>query len=352
MAIEAVLRLAESHGRANDRVGLVGLGGVLRWVSPGMGAHHRHRIVDAVLDTQVLPSVADKGVDVIPVRALPARSLVVLVSPLLDPRSVALAAELWARRFDLAVVECSPIDFAAPGGAAADELAHRLWRLERDSRRHELAGRRRAHGRVAAGNRPGRRARRGDPVAPAAPPGGSPVSSRRAVAAPRRSWLLAGAAVAVAVAVTVESALLAPESAPLVGFVGGFGIAALAIALLTGLDPLVGPGVGFVVAAAAVSVTGDADSFALGIVADGVACFAVAELAYRSLESRRRIKVLAGDAGREIAPVVATTLAASAAGVLLLGLATAADLPRPPSVAAGVVAVLLLVGVTGGRVRP
>src|SRR6185436_8041885 len=71
LAVEAAIGLARGHIGVNDRVGVVGLGGVLRWLPPGTGAPQLHRVVDAVLDSEVIASQADKGIDVIPVRGLP-----------------------------------------------------------------------------------------------------------------------------------------------------------------------------------------------------------------------------------------------------------------------------------------
>jgi uncharacterized protein (DUF58 family) len=44
-----------------DRVGLIGFGGILRWLVVGGGVRHAYRLVDALLDTQVVVSDARKG---------------------------------------------------------------------------------------------------------------------------------------------------------------------------------------------------------------------------------------------------------------------------------------------------
>ncbi len=138
MAVAAAQALASGHVAAHDRLGVVGLGGVLRWLAPSVGTAHLHRVVDAILDTEVIASEADKGVDVVPVRGLPPRASVVALTPLLDARSLALMAELRARGFDLAVLECAPEPFAPPGPRRAEDLAHRLWLVERETIRAEL----------------------------------------------------------------------------------------------------------------------------------------------------------------------------------------------------------------------
>ena len=98
-----------------DRVGLVSFGGVLRWLTPGTGADQRYRIVDALLESEIVFNYAWKDVSVIPARTLPPQALVVAISPLLDDRAVEALADLRARRYDLAVVEVSPAGFTLPG---------------------------------------------------------------------------------------------------------------------------------------------------------------------------------------------------------------------------------------------
>ena len=132
LAVRATASLASAYLERRDRVGLVSFGGVLRWLTPGMGAVQRYRIVDALLESEIVFNYAWKDVSVIPARVLPPQALVVAVTPLLDDRAVEALADLRARRYDLAVVEVSPVGFAQPGESETDRLAHRLWLLRRD----------------------------------------------------------------------------------------------------------------------------------------------------------------------------------------------------------------------------
>jgi uncharacterized protein (DUF58 family) len=139
-AVEVARAVADRHLGANDRVGLVDLGGVLRWVRPSGGTVQMYRIAETLVETEVWASGADKTVDVLPARALPRRCLVLAVSPLIDPRGVEAMRTLRARGFDVAVVEVSPEAFAAPPASAPDRsrLAHRLWNLDRAAVREQL----------------------------------------------------------------------------------------------------------------------------------------------------------------------------------------------------------------------
>jgi uncharacterized protein (DUF58 family) len=137
-AVRAAATLAELHLRRRDRVGLVAFGGTLRWLEPGGGLVQHYRLVDALLETRVRFSYAWKDVNVIPARTLPPRALVLAVSPLLDPRAVTALLDLRARGFDLAVVEVSADGYATTGPGELDDVALRLWRLQRVALRSRL----------------------------------------------------------------------------------------------------------------------------------------------------------------------------------------------------------------------
>jgi len=142
LAVRAASSLATRYLERRDRVGLVSFGGILRWLVPGMGLAQRYRIVDALLETEVVFNYAWKDVSIIPARTLPPQALVLAVTPLLDERSVAALLDLRARGHDLALVEVSPEPFADPGDDELDRLAHRLWLLHRRElrARFEAAG--------------------------------------------------------------------------------------------------------------------------------------------------------------------------------------------------------------------
>ena len=134
-AVRAAASLTTQYLEQRDRVALVSFGGVLRWFLPGSGLIQRYRIVDALLDTEILENYAWKDIDVIPRGTLPPQALVLALTPLLDPRAVGALLDLRARGFDLAVVEISPVPFAPAGRGEVDRIAHRLWLMSRESLR-------------------------------------------------------------------------------------------------------------------------------------------------------------------------------------------------------------------------
>ena len=138
LAVRATASLADAYGRRRDRVGLIGYGGILRWLVPGSGLVQLYRIVDALLDTEIILSYYWKEIDLIPRRVLPPNALVIALSPLLDPRSVGALLDLRARGFDLVVIDISPIPYAPRPGPRLDALAYDIWTLRRDALRHRL----------------------------------------------------------------------------------------------------------------------------------------------------------------------------------------------------------------------
>jgi uncharacterized protein (DUF58 family) len=140
MAIRAAAGVVDVELRRRDRVGLVGFGGTLRWLRPEMGERQLYRLVDALIDTEVVLSYAWKGLEVIPRRTLPPKCMVLALTPLLDDRALGALLDLRGRGYDLAVLEISPLAFVPPGRRETERLAHRLWSMEREALRHRFLG--------------------------------------------------------------------------------------------------------------------------------------------------------------------------------------------------------------------
>lgn len=140
--VRGAAALVEHYLAHKDRVGLVSFGGVLNWLVPSTGLVQRYRIVDSLLDTEIILNYAWKDIDIIPRRTLPPKALVIALTPLLDDRAAGALLDLRARGFDLAVVEISPIPFVEPGVREHERLAYRIWTLKREALRgrYERAG--------------------------------------------------------------------------------------------------------------------------------------------------------------------------------------------------------------------
>jgi uncharacterized protein (DUF58 family) len=130
-AVRAAATLASRFLERRDRVGLVSFGGILRWLEPGSGLVQRYRLVDSLVESGVELSYAWKEVNVIPARTLPPRSLVLALTPLLDERAIGALVDLRGRGHDLVILEVSPEPYVEIGPAHTDQVAMRLWRLQR-----------------------------------------------------------------------------------------------------------------------------------------------------------------------------------------------------------------------------
>lgn len=135
MTVRAATSLAHRYLQRKDRVGLVSFGGFLSWLVPASGTRQLYRIVDSLLQMNIVLSFAAKGVDVLPRRSLPPKALVIALTPLLDARSAAALLDLRARGFDLVVIEISPVPFVRPLDDELSQLSYRLWRLSREALR-------------------------------------------------------------------------------------------------------------------------------------------------------------------------------------------------------------------------
>ena len=136
LAVHGAAALVTAYLRVSDRAGLVVLGGLLRWLGPAAGDRHFYRIAEMMLaaryDSYVTPDVGR-----IPRTALPPGTLVVVFSPLLDPRGFGAIADLRQRGFPLIVVDTLR-DEPPPGTRPDARLALRLWRLDRTATRTAL----------------------------------------------------------------------------------------------------------------------------------------------------------------------------------------------------------------------
>jgi uncharacterized protein (DUF58 family) len=136
LAVHGAAALVTAYLRVADRAGLVVLGGLLRWLGPASGDRQFYRIAEMMLaaryDSYVTPDVGR-----IPRTALPPGTLVVVFSPLLDPRGFGAIADLRQRGFPLIVVDTLR-DEPVPGPRPDARLALRLWRLDRTAARASL----------------------------------------------------------------------------------------------------------------------------------------------------------------------------------------------------------------------
>lgn len=137
LALRGCAGTAQAVLRAHDRAGLIAVGGRLQWLRPDLAERQFYRIADAILAAADAFSYLDPDVDRIPYSGLPAGARVICFSPLLDTRGVTAIHRLRARGHPVTVVDVCTSE-PVPR-TAADDLAVRLWRLDRLATRRRLS---------------------------------------------------------------------------------------------------------------------------------------------------------------------------------------------------------------------
>jgi uncharacterized protein (DUF58 family) len=139
-SLDLVLRgAAGAIGRyltARDRVGLVIFAGRLSWIGPGQGQRHYQRLLDLMLATAGGWDSAG-GLTRLPRAALPPGALIVVFSPLLDPRLIEALRDLRERGFSVLVVDVLNAE-PEHDGSKLSRLTRRVWRLEQEAIRFSL----------------------------------------------------------------------------------------------------------------------------------------------------------------------------------------------------------------------
>jgi len=131
-SVEAAAALADAFLQGGHRVGLLVYGGHLDWTFPGTGRVQREKILRTLARARLGESLVFEGFDYLPTRLFPARSQIVLVSPLLPGDETRLIA-LRARGYAVLIVSPDPVSFEARGfpDDETTRLAVRIARVER-----------------------------------------------------------------------------------------------------------------------------------------------------------------------------------------------------------------------------
>jgi uncharacterized protein (DUF58 family) len=151
--VRAAASLAWAYLSKKDRVGLITYGGLLHWVKPGSGRVQFERLLDVLLEAEIVFTYVAKDLALVPPRVLSPRSLVIALSPLLDARFIKAVSDLAARGFDVIIIAVSPADLTRSclepelrgvigplraGRTALLDAACRIWALEHRARLLEL----------------------------------------------------------------------------------------------------------------------------------------------------------------------------------------------------------------------
>ena len=132
-SIEAASTFSESLLAAGNRVGLLVYGSFLNWTVPGYGKLQQQKILQSLSATTLGQSQVFETLDHLPTRFFPAKSQIILLSPLL-PDDVRAVHRMRARGYSVLVVSPDPVQFEyslMPDSKSA-RLAARLARVERE----------------------------------------------------------------------------------------------------------------------------------------------------------------------------------------------------------------------------
>jgi uncharacterized protein (DUF58 family) len=137
--VRAACGIAQAYLRSHDRVGLVSLGGRMRWLQPGTGGNYLYRIMESVLEVRRDLGYQVPDLNRIPAPALPHGAMVYVLSPLTDDRTIEILTDLSERGNPVVVVEIPTGEpRLRPNDGGLSAVALRLWRLDRQALRFSL----------------------------------------------------------------------------------------------------------------------------------------------------------------------------------------------------------------------
>jgi uncharacterized protein (DUF58 family) len=137
LGVRGAAGVVQAYLRHADRVGVVSLGGSLRWLGPDLGMRQYYRIVETLLASRKDDSFLEPELAHLPRKALPPGALAFVFSPLIDPRAVEAVRDLRERGHAVVVVDVLTTE-PRTDRSAEGRLALRLWRLEREVLMHGL----------------------------------------------------------------------------------------------------------------------------------------------------------------------------------------------------------------------
>jgi uncharacterized protein (DUF58 family) len=131
-AIEAAASLADVFLRDGNRVGLMIYGYGVSFVFPGYGKVQRERILHALANAGSGRNYAMEKLSNLPTRLFPAKSQIVMVSPI-TPEDFDTLSQMRSHGYEILVISPNPIAFDSQGWATPDEdLGLRFAQVERD----------------------------------------------------------------------------------------------------------------------------------------------------------------------------------------------------------------------------
>jgi uncharacterized protein (DUF58 family) len=140
--------LAQTYLRQTDRVGLIEVGGWLRWTRPASGPRQYETILRSLTRVTVTATDLRWNAPSLPEAMLPRHALIIALTPLADERFVLVVTGLADQGRDVVLLAIDGDQVSLPylTRRAGHPVVRRVWRLLREDRLREL----RSHGMRAA----------------------------------------------------------------------------------------------------------------------------------------------------------------------------------------------------------
>ncbi|MEO3742146.1 DUF58 domain-containing protein [Plantactinospora sp. B5E13] len=140
--VRSAAAIAEHYLHRGDRVSLLEYGPSARRLRPATGRRQYLTVLEWLLDVQVSDAPYEPYEQMFGPHLLSSNALVVVLTPLVDPRSAAMLARLARSGRFVVAVDTLPASVTPPSRGQWSEVAYRLWRLEREN----TVGQLREHG--------------------------------------------------------------------------------------------------------------------------------------------------------------------------------------------------------------
>jgi uncharacterized protein (DUF58 family) len=142
--VRAAAAIAEHYLQRGDRVSLLEYGATARRLRPATGRRQYLRVLEWLLDVRPDPVALDDDdyENVFGVHHVSSDALVMVLTPLVDPRSADMLAQLTRSGRYVVAIDTMPDGVAPANHNQWTPLATRLWRIEREN----VLGRLREHG--------------------------------------------------------------------------------------------------------------------------------------------------------------------------------------------------------------
>ncbi|MEE9600829.1 MAG: DUF58 domain-containing protein, partial [Thermoplasmata archaeon] len=135
LGVKAAVSLAAKLLQDRNRVGLVIQRDVLDWVYPAFGNKQLYRIVNALVSVRPGGEWPFEQIAWVLKRYFPPKSLVIIISPLVDTPAIESVVELRARGFDIILLSPSflEVERMVMDEDSHMELAYRVLKMRRDA---------------------------------------------------------------------------------------------------------------------------------------------------------------------------------------------------------------------------